>query len=353
VQWRTDYNAARREAQEKGRPLVIDFGTRYCYWCKRLDETTFRDAAVVHVMNERFVPLKIDAEKETALAQLLRIQSYPTLVLAAPDGKILGTHEGFLEAGPFHEQLQRTLAAVSNPDWMGKDYQEAVKAAAGSDYPRAIALLGNVLQDGKDRPVQVKARQMLRGLEQQAAARLARARQLSEQGQTAEAMDALTDLARTFTGTSAASEARKLAANLGTAENLKGQQRPRRAQELLAQAREDYRAQQFLCCLDRCQVLINGFGDLDEAREARELLSEIENNPAWMQTACENLSDRLGNLYLSLAETWLKKGQPQQAVQCLERVVKTLPGSRQAEMARVRLGQIQGQTTTQADDKKE
>src|SRR5262245_30550588 len=78
VKWRHDYNAARREAVEKNVPLVIDFGTENCFWCKRLDASTFRDTAVVGVMNEKFVPLKIDAEKDAPLAQALQIQSYPT-----------------------------------------------------------------------------------------------------------------------------------------------------------------------------------------------------------------------------------------------------------------------------------
>src|SRR5262249_39144023 len=149
-----------REALEKGRPLVLDFGTAFCYWCKRLDETTFRDATVVGVMNERFIPLKIDAEKEAGLAQFLRIQSYPTVVLASPDGKILGTHEGYMEPGRFHELLRRALATVANPEWMEADYQKAVKAVADSDYARAIALLRNILEDGKEKPAQVKARQL-------------------------------------------------------------------------------------------------------------------------------------------------------------------------------------------------
>jgi thioredoxin-like negative regulator of GroEL len=308
---------------------------------------------VVTVLNERFIPLKIDADREAALAQLLRIQSYPTLVLAAPDGKILGTQEGFLEAGALHERLQRTLLAVSNPDWMKHDYQEAVKAIAASDYPRALSLLRNLLGDGKDRPVQVQARQLLQNLEKQAATRLTEARRLADRGQTADATDALTDLMRVFGGTPAAGEAQKTLAELRAGQDVPTQQRVRRARELLAQAREDYRTQQYLCCLDRCEALTTNFGDLQEAKEARELAGEIENNPVWMQTACENLSDRLGNLLLSLAETWLKKGQPQQAVQCLERVVKTFPGSHQAEMAHTRLGQIQGQATTQANYKKD
>src|SRR5262249_21730899 len=134
VQWRRDYNSARREAEQKGMPLVVDFGTNNCFWCTKLDETTFRDPAVVRLMNEKFIPLKIDAQQDSVLAEMLRIQSYPTIVLAAADGKILGTLVGYQEATRFHENLQRALASVTNPEWMIRDYQAASAAIRNNDF---------------------------------------------------------------------------------------------------------------------------------------------------------------------------------------------------------------------------
>ncbi len=206
VMWRYDYNAARREAQEKNLPLVLEFTTESCFWCRRLEDTTFRDPAVMGVMNERFVPLKVDARASALLTEALHIQSFPTVVLAAPDGKIIGTVEGYVEAGRFQEHLQRALVAAGNPEWMARDYEEAAKAVAAGDPARAVALLKSVAEDGKDRPVQVKARQLLSELEQQAAARLAQARQLEDKGQTPQAMDALAELLRAYAGTKAAAE---------------------------------------------------------------------------------------------------------------------------------------------------
>jgi hypothetical protein len=139
--------------------------------------------------------------------------------------------------------------------------------------------------------------------------------------------------------------------NLATQPELKAQQRTRRARELLAQAREEYRTHQYLLCMDHCETLSTGYADLAEGMEAVQLASEIKNNPEWMQQACESLSERLGGMYLALAETWVKKGQPQQAVLCLERVVQSFPGSRQADLAQVRLAQVRGQPTRQAEFK--
>src|SRR5262249_28156527 len=144
----------------KNLPLAVDFGTENCLWCKKLDATTFRDPTIVSVLNGQFIPLRVDAERDAPLAEALRISTYPTLVLAAPDGKILGTLEGYMEASRFHDHLQRALAAVNNPDWMNRDFQSASKAIAAADYTRAVALLKAITEDGMSRPVQIKARQL-------------------------------------------------------------------------------------------------------------------------------------------------------------------------------------------------
>src|SRR6516165_9817254 len=125
ILWRKDYNEARREAEAKNLPLVLEFSTESCFWCRRLEATTFQEPTVVRLMNQRFIPLKVDAYRDAMLTQALRIQSFPTVVLAGPDGKILATLEGFMEAPRFQEHLERVLAGLSNPEWMARDYQDA------------------------------------------------------------------------------------------------------------------------------------------------------------------------------------------------------------------------------------
>src|SRR5205814_1583723 len=129
------------------------------------------------------------------------------------------------------------------------------RALAAGDSARAVALLKNVVEDGKDRPVQGKARLLLQDLEQQAASRLAQARTQADKGQTSEAVEGLSRLTKQYVGTPAAREAAQLVATLASRSSEAGDgHRARRARELLSQAREDYRMQQFSCCLDRCEL---------------------------------------------------------------------------------------------------
>jgi thioredoxin-related protein len=354
VAWRNDYNRARQEAVEKGLPLIVDIGTENCYWCKQLDQRTFRDPALAAYLNERTIPLRVDAQRLPALAEALNIQSYPTIVFAGPDGRILGVQEGFVEAPRLREEVMATVALVVAPEWMLRDYQDAARAATEGQAAKALTLLNTVIEDGKDRPVQGKARQLLQELEQQATTRLAEAKAQPDRTKSA---DALTRLTQTYPGTAAAREAAQLLAVreaqlLAVREDSGDPSRARRARDLLVQAKEDFRTQLFSCCLDRCELLTARFGDLPESADALRLEAEIKGNPEWMKLTCDQVGDRLSVLYLGLAETCLTKGQPQQAVFYLERVVMAFPNSHHAEAARARLSQIQGGPTRSVELKR-
>lgn len=337
VQWRHDYNVARREAAELSRPLLLDFYTDNCLWCKRLDSSTFRDQGVVTTLNDRFIPLKVDAGKEVLLAQTLHIESFPTVVLAAPDGKILDTAVGYLDAPHLNERLAKVLASVSNPEWMDRDYHDATHAFVGGDVSRALSLLKNILRDGQNRPVQQKSRQLLAQLEQQGAARMAQARQLDERGHSIEVSELLAQLTRQFAGTQAAADASRLLASFMSRPELRAELRLRRARELLALARDEYRARQVLCCLEHCDILTSAYADLPEGLEAARLVAESNTDSDWLRPACDGLSDRLATLYLALADSYARKGDQAQAQLTLQRVQQAFPGTRHAEIAQQRL----------------
>ncbi len=108
--WRTDYNAARKEATERGLPLLIVVGSDNCFYCRKLEGSTLLDRRVTALLGGHFVPVKINATRQPALASALKVQGYPTTVLAAPDGKILGFLEGYEEAEPYAAAMYLTLA---------------------------------------------------------------------------------------------------------------------------------------------------------------------------------------------------------------------------------------------------
>ena len=109
VHWRTEYAAALKESETTHRPLFVDFYTHDCVWCQRLDATTFRDPTIAAMLNDKFVPLKIDGNQTLWLVQALGIQRYPSTVIAGSDGTIRANHTGYVDALQMSADLRRVL----------------------------------------------------------------------------------------------------------------------------------------------------------------------------------------------------------------------------------------------------
>src|SRR5262249_41856699 len=262
-------------------------------------------------------------------------------ILAAPDGKIHAFIEGYIETDRLADQLKRTTTAINTADWMARDYEQATKALAASDYPRAVTLLKGLVKDAGDKPVGAKARQVLEEVERLAAGRVARAKDLEQRGQTQEAMDTLAEAVKVYAGTQAASDAATLLAGLAERPETQERKRQRLARDLLAVARDDFRAGRLYDCMQKCEHLATSYAELPEAKEAHGILADIRGNPERLAKACEQLNERTAAMYLALAESWIKKGQHAEAAECLKKVIALCPNTRQAEVAQAELTRIQ------------
>ncbi len=412
VEWRTDYAKARQEATETGRPLLIDFYTDQCVYCDKLDKTTFLDSTIVQLLNRRFIPLKVHGERSSGLREYLQIGSYPTLVFASADGRVLGSQVGYLDAPGLKVHIEQVLAKTGDPEWMLHVYADAIRAREAGDFAKALSLLKPILEEGKGRAVHARALQQVQELEHlvkaqspvqpvapvkpaqpvgpqldppvtdkayvvartedppPAVASIPRRAEVpsaalvppppiptaSVQGveveQPSPAIVAMTELSRMLKGTLGARRGTQMLFTLVSLSDTPEQIRVRQAKDLLFQARDDYQKQHYLACLDRCDLLISTYPDLSESMAALQMASEIRKNPEWIKLACDQLGDRLSTMYLNLAETWLSRGEPQQAIFYLERVIQTAPNTRYAETAQVRLSQLQGQPTPRHGDQK-
>jgi hypothetical protein len=126
------------------------------------------------------------------------------------------------------------------------------------------------------------------------------------------------------------------------AEDLPGG-RIRRARELLALAEDDFRTLRFLGCLNRCKELGASFPDLPESAKAKQLADQITNDPQRLQQACAALVDSLAQMYVELAECWLRHGQAERAAACFQKVVQICPEARQTQAAQDGIRQIRNE----------
>ena len=67
VNWQPWDDAALSAARETDRPIFLSVGYSACHWCHVMAEESFEDGEVAAVLNESFVPIKVDREERPDL----------------------------------------------------------------------------------------------------------------------------------------------------------------------------------------------------------------------------------------------------------------------------------------------
>lgn len=130
IAWEGDYARALAAARAWGRPLLVCVERDGCPWCRDLHTSTFADAEVVAAARD-FLPLKIDAHRQRDLAQALSVRGTPALILAAPDGAIVHTVEGYVDAAQMRQHVAYALSRLRR--------QPAAASSSGPQQPASSA----------------------------------------------------------------------------------------------------------------------------------------------------------------------------------------------------------------------
>src|SRR5688572_1236536 len=122
VKWLTFEEAVEKSKTEK-RKIFIDVYTDWCGWCKVMDKNTFSEAKVAKILNEKFYPVKFNAEQredvvlngktykfvangnsgyhELAAALLNNQLSYPTVVFLDEKFNMIQPLAGYMKPAEF------------------------------------------------------------------------------------------------------------------------------------------------------------------------------------------------------------------------------------------------------------
>src|SRR5512142_120287 len=93
VAWWPWCDEAFEEARRSGRPVFLSVGYSTCHWCHVMERESFEDLEIARVLNERYVPIKVDREERpdvdalymTAVQLLTGGGGWPMSVWLTPD----------------------------------------------------------------------------------------------------------------------------------------------------------------------------------------------------------------------------------------------------------------------------
>jgi len=148
IQWMSFEDAVKKSDKEP-KKLFIDVYTSWCGWCKKMDNSTFKEPDVVKFINEKFYPVKLNAEtrdtihfrekefkyvadykaNELAIALLSGKMGYPSYVLLDESYALMTPA---VQSYLTKEQLMPILDFYGNNIFKQKSWEEFEKSGKQS-----------------------------------------------------------------------------------------------------------------------------------------------------------------------------------------------------------------------------
>ena len=109
IAWQPWSAAAFARARAERKAVLLSIAASWCHWCHEMDRTSYADAGVIALINERFVPVRVDADERPDISDRYNLGGWPTTAFLTPDGEILA-------GGTFvpPEQMHRVLSRVAD-----------------------------------------------------------------------------------------------------------------------------------------------------------------------------------------------------------------------------------------------
>lgn len=112
IHWRPWGGDVFETAAVSGAPVLLVITAAWCRWCLLMDESTYSEASVIELINDRFVPVRVDGDAAPHVQDRYIAGGWPTTAFLTPTGEVLWSGT-FVEAEPFKAAAQAVLAAWS------------------------------------------------------------------------------------------------------------------------------------------------------------------------------------------------------------------------------------------------
>ena len=103
------FSASRTQAK----PVLLALTATWCHWCHVMDQTSYSDPRVIDLVNQGFIPVRVDVDQRPDLSARYNQGGFPSLAILDSDGAVL---EGRIYTPPDEmvQLLQRARSSYQN-----------------------------------------------------------------------------------------------------------------------------------------------------------------------------------------------------------------------------------------------
>jgi uncharacterized protein YyaL (SSP411 family) len=140
LHWQPWSQSVFANAKQQHKFVLLDLEAVWCHWCHVMDTTTYTDPAVIHLLQEKYLLIKVDQDSRPDISNRYQDYGWPATVVFAADGSEIVKRQGYLEP----KLMASMLAAIIKDPSPGPSIEREIALRPAVDASLSPALLGTV-----------------------------------------------------------------------------------------------------------------------------------------------------------------------------------------------------------------
>jgi len=130
INWQEWAPEAFEKAKNEKKPVLLAIAAIWCHWCHVMDETSYSDDKVISLINGKYIPIRVDADKRPDIQDRYLLGGWPTTAILTPSGEIM-TGGTYIPPGQLRRLLERASDYYQeNRDDLEKEAEQKLKELA-------------------------------------------------------------------------------------------------------------------------------------------------------------------------------------------------------------------------------
>lgn len=85
-------------AKQEGKKMFVHFYANWCAYCKKMENETLKNSAVIDSLNQDFIPVRVNSDKDRDLARKFYIRGLPSTWFVSETGEKISSLPGYISA---------------------------------------------------------------------------------------------------------------------------------------------------------------------------------------------------------------------------------------------------------------
>ncbi len=96
IQWFEWSDAAFEQADKEGKLVLLDIGAQWCQFCKKMEQVTYQDPAVIKIIQENYIAIQADIETTQEVHRLYESFGVPGTIVLTPKREEINKRRGYI-----------------------------------------------------------------------------------------------------------------------------------------------------------------------------------------------------------------------------------------------------------------